>query len=283
MTKIRLAPHLLGLAGAFALVAAACSGSSSNPSAPSVGSGTSGGATLTAGGGSTAPQAPTTGGSGTLSVMMTDSPFTEALAVLVTISEVSVHRTGGAWETVPLEGGAITCDLKQLEGPVDLLAGGTLPAGKYTQIRLTVGRADIYFDNPVAGTDACQPAAAVVEPEGLRGEVVVPSGVIRLNRPFTLAAEGITSILLDFDGDASIRRQGNPNAPLGCEPESDGPEDGADEGTGHGNNGRGGGNGNNGNGNGNNGSSIACDPENAGTYRMTPVIAVVGVDEAPGP
>ena len=167
---------------------------------------------------------------GTLSVMMTDTPFSDAMAVFVTIAEASVHRTGGGWQALPLEGGAITCDLKQLEGPVDLLGGGTLPAGKYTQIRLTIDSAAIYFDNPATLADACAATATVDEPLGLRGTVTVSSGVVKLNRPFNVPAGGTTAILLDFDGDRSIRRMGNPN-----------------------------------------------------TFRMNPVIAVVGVDETPGP
>jgi hypothetical protein len=37
----------------------------------------------------------------------------------------------------------------------------------------------------------------------------VPSGEIKLNREFDLASGGTKNILLDFDGDKSIRERGN--------------------------------------------------------------------------
>jgi hypothetical protein len=90
------------------------------------------------------PSAGNGGGTGTLSMSITDSPFSDARALLVTFSEVSVHRSEGeGWETLAFAGGAgqRTCDLKKLQGPIDVLGVGTLPAGHYTQIRLHVERA----------------------------------------------------------------------------------------------------------------------------------------------
>src|SRR5262245_43791905 len=104
---------------AAALVSFAC-GSTNNPSGPS-------------------------GGSGTLNMRLTDSPFSDAKAVLVTFSEVSAHHEDSEWTPVPFpadpNGVAVlerTCDLKKLNGPVDFLGGGLLTAGHYTQIRLMV-------------------------------------------------------------------------------------------------------------------------------------------------
>src|SRR5574342_429303 len=102
--------------------------------------------------GESSPAGPS-GGSGTLNMRLTDSPFSDAKAVLVTFSEVSAHREDSDWTTVPFAadaGGAAvterTCDLKKLQGPVDVLGGGLLTAGHYTQIRLVVKSATIYFD-----------------------------------------------------------------------------------------------------------------------------------------
>jgi len=151
----------------------------------------------------------TSSGTGQLTVGITDSPFSDALAVLITFSEVSVHRSGGDWESVSFAGTATsrTCDLKKLQGPTDILGVSLLPAGHYTQIRLAVQSATIYFANPSVSATPCD--TAIVAPLGAHAEVTVPSGEVKLNREFTLAAGGSVNIVLDFDGDQSIRQQGN--------------------------------------------------------------------------
>ena len=190
-----------------------------NPASPSAtvagpGGTSGGGTTPTPNNGSSGSTGGSTGsggstdvaGAGRLTVRLTDSPFSEAEAVLVTFTDFSVHRTGGEWETIQFPGGGSrTCDLKQLEaGAQALLAEmGTLEAGKYTQIRLNVARASIHFDN-AATSGPCAPTIA--EPAGLKGTVTVPSGEVKLNHNFTITAGGTTTILLDFDGDASIKQ-----------------------------------------------------------------------------
>ena len=156
-------------------------------------------------GSSTAPS--TTGPS--LSVMLKDSPFSDAKALLVTFSEVSAHASGGDFKTLPFTGGGSrTCDLKKLTTATDVLGTGPLAAGHYTQIRLVVASAALYFDNASSGT-ACAPSIAV--PAGRSATVVIPSGAIRLNREFDMATTGATtsSILLDFDGDQFVKDTGN--------------------------------------------------------------------------
>ena len=146
-------------------------------------------------------------GTSTLQVMLTDTPFSDSRAVLVTFSEVSVHRTGAAFQTLPFADGATsrTCDLKKLQGPQDVLGTGPLTPGHYTQIRLTVSSATLYFDNPSVGS-ACAPAIAA--PAGASAPVTVSSGTVILNREFDLEDDDVTTVLLDFDGDASIIQTG---------------------------------------------------------------------------
>ena len=114
-----------------------------------------------------APGSSGTGGSGstgTLAIHITDSPFSEAKALLVTFSEVTVHRADpGEWRTLTFASGSTrTCDLKKLNGATDVLGVGSLPTGKYTQVRLNVSSAAIYFDGPSTG-----PAwSAVIAPPG---------------------------------------------------------------------------------------------------------------------
>jgi len=157
-------------------------------------------------GGGSNPGNPSTP-SGTLTVKITDSPFSDAKAVLVTFSAVSVHRADGdAWQTIPFtSGGSRTCDLKKLQGPTDVLGVGSLPSGHYTQVRLVVSAAKIYFDN-TSGGGAC--AASIAAPAGKNAPVVVPSGEVKLNREFTVSG-GATTMTLDFDGDKSIKATGS--------------------------------------------------------------------------
>ncbi len=153
--------------------------------------------------GGSSPTAPSTGA--TLNLRITDTPFEDAKAVLVTFSGVSVHRADGeGWTTVPFDpvSASRTCDLKKLEGAQDVLGVGALTPGHYTQIRLIVASAALYFDNE-AGGSAC--AAVIAAPAGASAPLEISSGEVKLNRQFELVADNATTITLDFDGDRSIR------------------------------------------------------------------------------
>ena len=160
-------------------------------------------------GGSSSPTGPSGSAGATFNLMLKDSPFTDAKSVLVTFSEVTAHRdTEADFTKVPFAAGATTriCDLKKLQTAQDVLGVGTLPACRYTQIRLVVSAATIYFDNAATGA-AC--AASITAPQGRNAPVEIPSGEVKLNRQFTVPTSGSTTMLLDFDGDRSIRETGN--------------------------------------------------------------------------
>ena len=150
------------------------------------------------------PTGPTQGA--TLNVLIMDTPFEDAKAVLVTFDAVSVHLADGeGWTAVPFaDGTSRTCDLKKLEGAQDVLGVGTLTPGHYTQIRLIVANAALYFTN---GTPSLDPACAAViaQPAGDSASLAISSGDVKLNRQFDLVAGDATTITLDFDGDQSIR------------------------------------------------------------------------------
>lgn len=156
------------------------------------------------GGSSTSPT-PSNG----VTVMLRDSPFSDAKALLVTFSTVSVHVSGGDFTTVPFSGGATTrtCDLKKLTAAQDVLGTGALAAGHYTQIRLLVASATIYFDNASSGQTAC--ATSVIAPAGRSAAVTIPSGEVILNREFDVTSTAVRTITLDFDGDQSVKDTGN--------------------------------------------------------------------------
>jgi hypothetical protein len=203
----RVADVFLALSALLVVLAIACS--SSGPTGPGSTS------TSSATSGSTNP-GPNGGSTGTLTVMLKDSPFSEASAVLVTFNGVSVHMSGGDWKPLTLEGDqplVRTCDLKKLEGPQEVLGTAVLAAGHYTQIRLMVASATIYQGGTKAlGTLACAATETPLLPSGsevVSSPVVVPSGEIKLNREFDLGASGATMIVLDFDGEKSISQTGN--------------------------------------------------------------------------
>ena len=142
---------------------------------------------------------------GNFRLMLKDSPFSDAKSVLITFTGVSAHRDGeGGFTTIGT--GTRTCDLKKLQSSQDVLGVGTIPQGHYTQIRLVVSSAVIYFDNAASGS-AC--AASIAAPAGRSSTVEIPSGEIKLNREFEVPASGATTMVLDFDGDKSIRETGN--------------------------------------------------------------------------
>ena len=143
-----------------------------------------------------------------LSIALKDTPFGDARAVLVSFSEVSVHASGGGWTTLPFAGGASTrtCDLKQLTNAQDVLGTGSLPAGHYTQVRVTVTGAALYFDN-AAGAGPC--AATIAAPAGRTYALDIPSAQVILNREFDVTDGNTARLVLDFNGDQSITQTGN--------------------------------------------------------------------------
>jgi len=138
-------------------------------------------------------------GSGTLRMMLKDGPFSDAKALLVTVSQVEVHRSDtpdGAWIKIV---GEKTCDLKRLETAQAALGAQPLDSGHYTQVRLAVTSAVVYFDHESTG-DAC----AAIAPEGAKANVTIPSGEVKLIRGFDVPEGDTKTMLLDFDGDKSV-------------------------------------------------------------------------------
>jgi hypothetical protein len=149
-------------------------------------------------------------GSGRLSLMIKDTPYSDAKALLVTFSEVTAHRAGeGGFSRLPFGGATATsrtCDLKKLVDRQDLLGVGTLPAGHYTQVRLVVSSATLYFENASDGPPC---ATSIAAPAGRSAALEIPSGEVRLNRQFDVGDSGATTMLIDFDGDRSVTETGN--------------------------------------------------------------------------
>jgi hypothetical protein len=150
--------------------------------------------------------------------MITDTPFEEATALHVTFTEVKAHRADGAggWLTVPFAGDPAptsrTCNLKKLEEAFDILGVASLEAGQYTQLRLVVESATLYFGGTATGEAACLTTLAppTEGPTAVTSHTLeIPSGEVKLIQPFELSSNGTTTIELDFDGDQSVRQTGN--------------------------------------------------------------------------
>ena len=193
----RVAHVFLALSALLVVLAIACG--DSNPTSP--------GSTPAVN--TSSATSPGTGSTGTLTVMLKDQPF-KAKALLVSFTEVSAHlvdASGGRWMT--LSDQDVTCDLVQLEHVEDVLAGGSLPAGHYTQLRLGLGTAAIYFENPWVSSSPCVATSTLVAPDGDMDQVTVPPDKVILNRQFVLDGDSKMTITLDFDGAKSIHRTGN--------------------------------------------------------------------------
>lgn len=163
-----------------------------------------------AGCGGTSPTSPSgaTGGSGggTLSVRITDSPFSGARAVLITFSEVAVQR-GSDWTRVSFPDGAPTwtCDLKKLENSTeDLLASGSVSHDTFTAVRLVVQSAVVYTDAVSTSTTPC--ARTMAAPAGGAFPMTLLSSEGRTNGTFTVTDSTAPVVVVDFDGESSVTR-----------------------------------------------------------------------------
>lgn len=132
---------------------------------------------------------------GTVSIALTDAkPALPAgvTAVELTIDEVEVHRSGGAWVSLPLATTPYTVDLLQFQNgqTTQFVPEVTLEPGRYTQLRLLVSAATLTVDG--------QPEA-----------IAVPSGKVRTDRTFEVPSGGAVALTVDFDLSQSVVAQGN--------------------------------------------------------------------------
>lgn len=121
----------------------------------------------------------------TVRFLMTDAPNNEIDSAVVTISDMTVHKTGGAFFSVLH--GARTLDLMDLQNGVTALLGeAALEPGTYTQIRLAVAGGSVTSGGETYGVD-------------------VPGDTIKLNRNIDVCSGGNMEIVLDFDARESLK------------------------------------------------------------------------------
>lgn len=135
-------------------------------------------------------------GTGTLVLKITDAPSDLNIThANITISQVQVHMSAGGgnnttagWYTIVNE--SQTFDLIALTNVTEFFGSANLSIGMYTQIRLTV--------------ESC-----VITVNGTEYDCMIPSGAIKLIKPFVLRANETTILTLDFDAQESISETGN--------------------------------------------------------------------------
>jgi len=129
-------------------------------------------------------------GSGTLAVRLSDAPDPSITALNVTIPKVQAN-INGRWTDVAAPNQ--TYNLLDLAKNDVLLGQANLPSGTYTQVRLFVS------------------SATVTDSTGTH-DVTVPSGSqtgLKINVDYDLNPNEVTTILLDFNVDKSLVKQGN--------------------------------------------------------------------------
>jgi hypothetical protein len=144
------------------------------------------------GGGSSSNGGSAGSGRGTLVVAMADAPpAPEVTAVNVTIDRVEAH-VNGEWTPLPMAA-PVTLNLLDLARVEAVLGSASLPAGSYTQVR--------FFPTQTTVTDAAG-----------THDVTVPSAAqtgIKVNVNYEITPDAVTTVLLDFNVNKSLHRQGN--------------------------------------------------------------------------
>ncbi|MEW6441434.1 MAG: DUF4382 domain-containing protein [bacterium] len=137
------------------------------------------------------------GGTGTLAIDIADAKPAlpeDVRSVYVTFSEVSVHRSGGGWVSLPLPATPYPpidllqfCDgvSTQFVPPVEL------KAGRYTQLRMLIT------------------AASMVAPGQDPIPLEVPSDFVRTDKNFEVAGGAAVDLTVHFDLSQSIVDKGN--------------------------------------------------------------------------
>lgn len=146
-------------------------------------------------------------GQGTLRVSLTDAPSCGYDQVNVTVSKVRMHQSDGAaendagWAEIALSQPLRINLLDLTNGVLQTLGQTSLPAGRYTQMRLVLAsNSDGVLANSVVPTNGTE--TALTTPSALQ------SG-IKLNGHFDVAPNTLTDVVLDFDACKSVVKRGN--------------------------------------------------------------------------
>ncbi|MFH1003260.1 MAG: DUF4382 domain-containing protein [Chloroflexota bacterium] len=126
---------------------------------------------------------------GTIEIRVTDPPPAQVEKAIVYLTNVEVHQVSdntSQWLTIADT--PLSFDLMDVVGISQALASANVTAGKYTQIRLEVTKVVV----TLASDNTSEITAEV------------PSGKLKIVRPFEVTDGGTTTLTLDFDGSRSL-------------------------------------------------------------------------------
>jgi len=126
---------------------------------------------------------------GTIEIRVTDPPPADVTSANVTAKNIEVHRvTGEESEWITIIEGPVTFDLMKLAKAeeAEILGAEEIKVGSFTQIRMDVDSVEV----------------VTVDGDNITAEV--PSGKLKIVRPFNVE-DGVKTVLtLDFDGSKSV-------------------------------------------------------------------------------
>jgi len=132
-----------------------------------------------------------TGGpaAGTVTLAMTDAPSDELEALTVTIESATLIGEPGQ-VPIPLDDAPITLNLLDLDGINQILAAASVPAGRYSKLRLQISNATVTWPD-----ETTEPVT------------IVADGKVDLNfqGAIEIADGGATTIQLDFSAEDSLK------------------------------------------------------------------------------
>ncbi|MBI4180323.1 MAG: DUF4382 domain-containing protein [Chloroflexi bacterium] len=134
-------------------------------------------------------------GWGILEIRVTDPPPADVKSAVVYLSDIEVHKVSGnasdntsGW--VPIIGAPASFDLMDVIGVEQILGSANITAGRFTQIRMKVTKVEGITTDNVSYT------------------AEVPSGELKIVRPFNVGGGKRTVLTLDFDGRKSLIQTG---------------------------------------------------------------------------
>ena len=147
-------------------------------------------------------------GTGVMRLSLTDAPACGYDEVNITIEKVRVNQSSdasegdGGWSEVVLNPPKRVDLLTLTNGILEELGETSLPAGKYTQMRLVLA----------ANSGATPFANSVIPTGGVETPLTTPSGQqsgLKLNVNMDVAAGELADFVIDFDACKSVVRRGN--------------------------------------------------------------------------
>jgi len=122
---------------------------------------------------------------GIIEVRVTDPPPADVTSAVVTLTNIEIHREGSGWETI--SDAPPSFDLMTVIGVEEILGSENVMAGSFTQIRMDVTEVVVTIDE---------------YPDPISAEV--PSGKLKIVRPFKVEGGVKTVLTLDFNGEKSL-------------------------------------------------------------------------------